>query len=102
MITIKRILPVAVIAALIIVPRAEGGQQAYMVQAIVGDVKIVAGGATKAAAEGLALGGGDTVVTGRNSMADIAWGTAASSGSTKRRGSPWRPWPGKAATPIWR
>lgn len=74
MITIKRILPVAVIAALIIVPRAEGGQQAYMVQAIVGDVKIVAGGATKAAAEGLALGGGDTVVTGRNSMADIAWG----------------------------
>lgn len=72
--TIKRLLPAAVMAALILLPGAWGGQPAYMVQAVVGDVKIIAGGVTKAAAEGQALGGGDTIVTGRNSMADIAWG----------------------------
>lgn len=74
MITIQRAIPAVVAAALFLIPRAGGGQPAYLVQAVVGDVKVIAGGVTKAAAEGQALGGGDTVVTGRNSMADIAWG----------------------------
>ncbi len=68
------ILPVIVAAALFLIPRAEGGQAAYQVQVVVGDVNIVTGGSTKAATEGQALVGGDTVITGRNSMADIAWG----------------------------
>ena len=72
--TWKRIVPAAAMAALFLMPRVEGGQPAYQVQAVVGDVKIIAGGVSKTAAEGQALGGGDTVVTGRNSMADIAWG----------------------------
>ncbi len=72
--TWKRILPAVAAAALFLLPRAEGGQPAYQVQAVVGDVKVIADGAAKPAAEGLALSGGDAIVTGKNSMADIAWG----------------------------
>jgi hypothetical protein len=74
MMIVKRILPAVAAAVLFFLPRADGGQPAYQVQAVVGDVKIIAGGAAKPAAEGQSLGGGDTVVTGKNSMADIVWG----------------------------
>ena len=46
----------------------------YSIQMIVGDVKIISGGKTSAAAVDRVLGDGDTVVTGKNSLADICFG----------------------------
>ncbi len=70
----KCFLPAAAAAALILIPHADGAQPAYQVQAVVGDVKIISGGSESPAAEGRTLGGGETIVTGKNSMADISWG----------------------------
>lgn len=50
------------------------GQTPYTIQMVVGDVKIVSGGKTAAAAVDRVLGGGDTIVTGKNAMADISFG----------------------------
>ncbi|HQL83109.1 MAG TPA: hypothetical protein PK307_12965, partial [Spirochaetota bacterium] len=46
------------------------GQTQYTIQMVVGDVKIISGGKTAAAAVDGVLAGGDTIVTGGNSMAD--------------------------------
>jgi ferric-dicitrate binding protein FerR (iron transport regulator) len=50
------------------------GQTQYSIQMVVGDVKIISGGKTAAAAVDRALAGGDTIVTGYDSMADVSFG----------------------------
>ncbi len=50
------------------------GQTQYTIQMVVGDVKIISGGTTSAAAVDRALSGGETIVTGNNSMADVSFG----------------------------
>lgn len=50
------------------------GQTQYTIQMVVGDVKIISGGKTAAAAVDGVLAGGDTIVTGGNSMADVSFG----------------------------
>ena len=50
------------------------GREGYTIIMMVGDVKIIAGGAARAAAVNDVLGGGETIVTGDNSMADVSIG----------------------------
>lgn len=50
------------------------GQAKYTIEMVVGEVKIVSGGAASAAAVDRALAGGDVIVTGKNSMADVSFG----------------------------
>lgn len=50
------------------------GQAQYAIQMLVGDVQIISGGKTAAAAMDRVLAGGDTIVTGKNSMVDISFG----------------------------
>lgn len=50
------------------------GQGAYRVEMVVGDVKIISGSATRAAKVEETLGGTETIVTGKGSMADISLG----------------------------
>ncbi len=50
------------------------GQTQYVIQMVVGDVKIMSGGTKSTAAVDGALAGGDTIITGKNSMADVSFG----------------------------
>jgi hypothetical protein len=49
-------------------------QTPYTMQMVVGDVKIISGGRTAAAAVDRTLAGGDIIVTGKNAMADVSFG----------------------------
>ncbi len=67
---------VSIVAAAVIflAPWAESGQVQYRVEAVAGDVTIASGGAVRPAEVDRALAGGDVIITGKNSMADISWG----------------------------
>ncbi|MBP7736312.1 MAG: FecR domain-containing protein [Spirochaetes bacterium] len=72
--TMRMRIVTAAAAAMFLIPRIEGGQAQYHVEAIAGDVKIISGGVTRHAAVDQALIGGDVIMTGGSSMADISWG----------------------------
>jgi hypothetical protein len=50
------------------------GETSYSIQMVVGDVRVISGGKTTAAAVDRVLSGGDTIVTGKNALADICFG----------------------------
>ncbi len=64
---------VALVLAAAVAVRGYGRTQ-YTIQMVVGDVNIISGGKTSVAAMDGILAGGDTIVTGGNSMADISFG----------------------------
>ena len=74
----KRKIPSAVLLVtlpffLMMTARGHAATQ-YTIQMVVGDVKVISGGKTTAAAVDRVLADGDTVVTGKNSLADICFG----------------------------
>jgi hypothetical protein len=68
--------PALLVALALVFAMATGGNAAaqYTIQMVVGDVKVISGGKTTAAAVDRVLSAGDTIVTGKSSMADLCLG----------------------------
>lgn len=61
-------------ACAVIITARGYGETTYAIKMFAGDVKIISGGKTSAAAVDRVLADGDTIVTGRNSMTDLSFG----------------------------